>query len=109
MNLQPGDIKIMGRILGDLDVQICEVGPCEHHVNICVCHLQATRDDAADLFYRISSGQAGVPKKPELVDMYDMVDFAHKALLSANLQRIAQIKAEAEAANAAFRKGTIND
>jgi hypothetical protein len=42
---------------------------------------------------------------PEL----DMVDFAHKALLSANLQRIAQIKAEAEAANAAFRKGTIND
>jgi hypothetical protein len=42
---------------------------------------------------------------PEL----DMVDFAHKALLSANLQRIAQIKAEAKAANAAFRKGTIND
>lgn len=110
MNLQPSDIKIMGRILDDLDDQIREVGPCEHPVNICVCHLQATRDDAADLFHRISFGRAGSPKQPVPMNPeLDMVDFAHKALLSANLQRIAQIKAEAEAANAAFRKGTIND
>jgi len=110
MNLQPGDIKIMGRILDDLDDQIREVGPCEHPVNICVCQLQATRDDAADLFYRISFGRAGSPKKPVPMNPeLDMVDFARNLLMQTNVERLAQLKAEADARNTAFRKGNIND
>jgi hypothetical protein len=109
MNLQPGDIKLMGQILDDLDDQIRECGPCEHPVNVCVCHFQRTRDLASDLFHRLSNGAIGTAILPDPGDPIDMIDFAHKALLAANLQRIAQIKAEAEAANAAFRKGNIND
>ena len=106
MNLQPGDINTMRQALVDLRTQVEETGPCDHPVNICVCGLRTTYENLSDLFYRISDKKVGFNRKPELVDM---VDFAHKALLNANLQRIAQIKAEAEAANADFRKGTIND
>jgi len=109
MNLSSEDINTMRQALVDLRTQVEETGPCDHPVNVCVCGLRTTYEDLGDLFYRISDRRVGFTRKPELVDMYDMVDFAHKALLSANLQRIAQIKAEAEAANAAFRKGTIND
>ena len=47
--------------------------------------------------------QPRFPLKPE-----DFVDFAHNLLLQSNLDRIAQLKAEADAANAQFKKGTIN-
>jgi hypothetical protein len=106
MRFSPADINTMRQALVDLSAQIEETGPCDHPVNICVCGLRTTYEDLGDLFYRISDRRVGFTRKHELVDM---VDFAHKALLSANLQRIAQIKAEAEAASAAFRKGTIND
>jgi hypothetical protein len=106
MRFSPADINTMRQALVDLSAQIEETGPCDHPVNICVCGLRTTYENLSDLFYRISDRQVGFARKPELVDMLDL---AHKALLSANLQRIAQIKAEAEAANAAFRKGTIND
>ena len=47
--------------------------------------------------------QPELPRKPE-----DFVKFAESLLLQSNLDRIAQLKAEADARNAAFRKGTIN-
>ncbi len=106
MNLSYEDINTMRQALVDLRTQVEETGPCDHPVNVCVCGLRTTYENLSDLFYRISDRQVGFTRKPELVDMLDL---AHKALLGANLQRIAQIKAEAEAANAAFRKGTIND
>ena len=47
------------------------------------------------------------PRKSE--PAFDMVDFARNLLMQTNVDRIAQIKAEADARNAAFRKGNIND
>ena len=82
MNLSPADIKKLGLVLDELDELITDVGPCEHPVNVCVCGLKSLRDDAADLFHRLSNGRVGTP-------LYQPT--------------------EANANNAAFRKGTIND
>jgi hypothetical protein len=53
------------------------------------------------------------PKQPEPVrnpePAFDMVDFARSILMQSNVERLAQLKAEADARNAQFRKGTIND
>ena len=110
MRFSPADINTMRQALVDLSAQIEETGPCDQPVNICVCGLRTTYENLSDLFYDLTYGKVGAPKQPVPMNPeLDMVDFAHKALLSSNLQRIAQIKAEADAANAAFRKGTIND
>ena len=58
MNLSPADIKTLGLVLDELDELIIDVGPCEHPVNVCVCGLKSMRDDAADLFYRLSNDLA---------------------------------------------------
>lgn len=39
---------------------------------------------------------------------FNLVEFARSLIEQSNVERIAQLKAEADARNAQFRKGTIN-
>jgi hypothetical protein len=82
----------MRQALVDLRTQIEETGPCDHPVNICVCGLRNTYENLGDLFYRITDKQVGFPRQPEFIDL---VEFSRKFL-------------DPNAANAAFRNGTIN-
>jgi hypothetical protein len=92
MNFSSADIATMRQALVDLRTQIEETGPCDHPVNICVCGLRNTYENLGDLFYRITDKQVGFPRQPEFIDL---VEFSRKFL-------------DPNAANAAFRNGTIN-
>jgi len=107
MNLTPADIATMKQALIDLQANLDDTGPCDHPVNICVCGLRSTLIELAELFHRITDGQVGylAQREPD----FDMVDFAREMLNETNAFRIDQLKAEANARNAQFRKGTIND
>lgn len=110
MNFSPADLNIMRNALIDLRAQIEETGPCDHPVNVCVCALRTTYENLSDLFHHITYGQVGSPKQPVPMNPeLDMVDFARNLLMQTNVERIAQLKAEADARNAQFKKGTIND
>jgi hypothetical protein len=65
-----------------MNLSPADIGPCEHPVNVCVCGLKSLRDDAADLFHRLSNGRVGT---------------------------LLYQPTEADSNNASFRKGTIND
>jgi hypothetical protein len=93
MNFSSDDIATMRQALVDLRTQIEETGPCDHPVNICVCGLRNTYENLGDLFYRITDKDVGFTRKIEFIDL---VEFSRKFL-------------DPNAANAAFRKGTIND
>lgn len=107
MTLSPADFNTMRNALVDLQANLDESGPCDHPVNICVCGLRTTLTNLADLFHRVTDGQVGYRKQPE--PAFDMVSFARDLLQQSNVERLSQLKAEADARNAAFRKGTIND
>lgn len=106
MTLTKDDLNTMRQALVDLQSNIDESGPCDHPVNICVCGQRATLDALATLFYHLSKGQVGY-RKPSAD--FDMVDFARDLLHQTNVERLSQLKAEADARNPQFRKGTIND
>lgn len=107
MNLTPADIATMKQALVDLQANLDDTGPCDHPVNICVCGLRSTLTELADLFHRITDGQVGyrTQREPD----FDMVGYAQDLLTKSNAFRISQLKAEADARNSSFRKGTIND
>jgi hypothetical protein len=92
MNFSSDDIATMRQALVDLRTQIEETGPCDHPVNICVCGLRNTYENLGDLFYRITDKDVGFTRKIEFIDL---VEFSRKFL-------------DPNAANAAFRNGTIN-
>ena len=92
MNFSSDDIATMRQALVDLRTQIEETGPCDHPVNICVCGLRNTYENLGDLFYRITDKDVGITRKIEFIDL---VEFSRKFL-------------DPNAANAAFRNGTIN-
>jgi hypothetical protein len=92
MNFSSDDIATMRQALVDLRSQIEETGPCDHPVNICVCGLRTTYENLGDLFYRITDKGVGFTRKVEFIDL---VEFSRKFL-------------DPNAANAAFRNGTIN-
>jgi len=92
MNFSSDDIATMRQALVDLRTQIEETGPCDHPVNICVCGLRNTYENLGELFYRITDKQVGFPRQPEFIDL---VEFSRRFL-------------DPNAANAAFRNGTIN-
>jgi hypothetical protein len=92
MNFSSDDIATMRQALVDLRTQIEETGPCDHPVNICVCGLRNTYENLGDLFYRITDKDVGFTRKVEFIDL---VEFSRKFL-------------DPNAANAAFRNGTIN-
>lgn len=106
MNFKPHELDTMRYALEDLKDNLEAIGPCDHSVDICVCGHRAVLLDLTTLFHRITDGQVGY--KQQATPTCDFVDMAHKLLLQSNLDRIAQIKAEADAANAQFKKGTIN-
>jgi hypothetical protein len=93
MNFTPTDLATMHQALVDLRSQIEETGPCDHPVNICVCGLRNTYESLGALFYRITDKRVGFTPEPQLIDLEE---FARKFL-------------DPNAANAAFRNGTIND
>ena len=93
MRFSPADINTMRQALVDLRTQIEETGPCDHPVNICVCGLRNTYENLGDLFYRITDKDVGFTRKIEFIDL---VEFSRRFL-------------DPNAANAAFRNGTIND
>jgi hypothetical protein len=97
MNLSPADLSTMRQALVDLRTQIEETGPCDHPVNICVCGLRTTYKNLGSLFYRITDGQVGFVPEPQFIDLEQMT------------RNILGIKPDADTANTAFRKGTIND
>jgi|694.fasta_scaffold16103_9 hypothetical protein len=97
MNFSPADISTMRQALTDLRSQIEETGPCDHPVNICICGLRTTYENLGSLFYRITDKRVGFAPTPELIDLEQMT------------RNILGIKSDADAANTAFRKGTIND
>lgn len=106
MNLTPADLNTMRNALVDLQANLDDTGPCDHPVNVCVCGLRSTLNNLADLFHRITDGQVGYRTQRE--PSFDMVDFARDILNQSNAFRLSQLKAEADARNAQFRKGTIN-
>lgn len=106
MTFSPADLNIMRQALVDLRSQIEETGPCDHPVNICVCGLRNTYENLGSLFYRITDKQVGFTRTPELIDI---VEFSRVFLDRTNVERLSQLKAEADANNARFREGTIND
>lgn len=107
MKLTPTDLSIMRNALLDLESNLADCGPCDHDVGVCTCHTRTNLVNLADLFHRMTNGQVGyrAQREPD----FDMVDFARDILEQSNVMRIAQLKAEADARNAQFRKGTIND
>jgi len=107
MNLTPADLNTMRNALVDLQANLDEAGPCDHPVNVCTCGLRTTLNNLADLFHRMTDGQVGYRTQRE--PSFDMVDFARDLLTQSNVSRLAQLKAEADANNSSFRKGTIND
>jgi hypothetical protein len=116
MNLSPADLATMRQALVDLQANLEDIGPCDHPVNICVCGLRTTLINLADLFHRMTDGQVGYLAQPEpedeapaAEDTFNMAAFAMDMLMQSNNFRIAQLRAEADARNADFRKGTIND
>lgn len=106
MNFSSDDIATMRQALVDLRTQIEETGPCDHPVNVCVCALRTTYENLGDLFYRITDRRVGFTRKVELIDL---VEFSRVFLNQTNVERAAALKAEADARNAQFKKGTIND
>lgn len=117
MNLNPADLNTMRNALVDLQANLDECGPCDHPVNICVCGLRSSLSNLADLFHRMTDGQVGYRKQPEPPDFPatmaeangNMGDIAIAMMREVNDFRIRQLAIEADARNAAFRKGTIND
>ena len=107
MNFTQVELNTMRNALTDLRNNLDDSGPCDHDVNVCVCGLKATYENLADLFHRMTNGEVGFPLPPE--PTFDMVSFATDLLTQHNVFRIAQLKAEADARNASFRKGTINE
>lgn len=106
MNLNPTDLSIMRNALLDLESSLADYGPCDHGVGICTCHMRTNLVNIADLFHRITDGQVGyrAQREPD----FDMIEFARSTIEQSNVMRISQLKAEADARNAQFRKGTIN-
>jgi len=93
MNLSPSDLDTMRKALVLLRSDITEIGPtCDHAVGFCICDLKNTYENLGELFYRITDKQVGFPRQPEFIDL---VEFSRKFL-------------DPNAANAAFRNGTIN-
>ena len=97
MKFSEADLNTMRNALVDLRSQIQETGPCDHPVNICICGLRNTYENLGSLFYRITDGQVGFTPAPQFIDLEQMT------------RNILGIKPDADAANTAFRKGTIND
>ena len=87
MNFKPHELDTMRYALKDLKDNLEAVGPCDHSVNICVCGHRAVLIDLNNLFHRITNGQVG--RKQYAMPTSHCVD-------------------EANAANAQFKKGTIN-
>lgn len=115
MNLSPADLDTMRQSLVDLQANLDEVGPCDHPVNICVCGLRTTLANLADLFHRMTDGQVGYraqsdqPEPSAAEAMGNFGDVAIAMMLEMQGFRIRQLAREADASNAAFRKGTINE
>ena len=70
-------------VIAILQQYLEEAGPCDHSVNICVCGIRSTLDDFGTDCYHRTGGAVGWPSP-----RFDIT--------------------EADARNAAFRKGTIN-
>lgn len=114
-NLSPADLNTMRNALVDLKANLDETGPCDHPVNICVCGLRTTLTNLADLFHRMTDGQVGYraqsdqPKPSAAEAMGNMRDIAMTMMQEMNEFRNRQLAREADARNAAFKNGTIND
>ena len=115
MNLSHADLNTMRNALVDLKANIDECGPCDHPVNICVCGLRTTLTNLADLFHRMTDGQVGYRAQPDQPEpsaaeaMSNFGDIAIAMMREMHDFRNRQLASEADAGNAAFRKGTIND
>lgn len=117
MTLSPTDLATMRQALVDLQAYLDETGGCDHPVNICVCGLRTSLSNIADLFHRMTDGQVGYRAQPEPTDFPatmaeangNMGDIAMAMMREITEFRIRQLAIEADARNAAFRKGTIND
>ena len=117
MTLSPTDLATMRQALVDLQAYLEEAGPCDHAVNICVCGLRTSLSNIADLFHRMTDGQVGYRAQPEPTDfpatmaeaIGNMGDIAIAMMQEMHDFRIRQLAIEADARNAAFKNGTIND
>jgi hypothetical protein len=109
MTFTPEDIRTMRQALIDLQDQIMDLGPCDHPVDVCICGLRTTHENLADLFHRMTDGEVGFAKQPVPTNPeFDMVSFARTLVTHNVVQQAAQLKAETDARNAQFKKGTIN-
>jgi hypothetical protein len=52
-------IAILKECLEIIDMDIKEVGPCEHSVNICVCGLESTAERIRSILTEIEKGGEG--------------------------------------------------
>jgi hypothetical protein len=99
----------MRNALTDMQDQIMDLGPCDHSVDVCICKLKQNHDNLSALFHRLTDGEVGFPLEPVPTNPeFDMISFARTFLTHNVVQQAAQLKAEADARNAQFKKGTIN-
>lgn len=118
---------LLNEVIRLLQQYLDEAGPCEHAVNICVCNIRHTLDEFGKDCYHRTGGAVGWQYFRFDVDLDDPKQRAdHEASSAAEAMnnigdiaiammkdmqafRLRQLAIEADARNAAFRKGTIND
>jgi hypothetical protein len=119
--------NLLNEVLRLLEKYLDETGGCDHPVNICVCNIRQTLDEFGKDCYHRTGGAVGwqylrfdvdTDDPKQLADeeassaaeaMGNMRDIAMTMMQEMNDFRTRQLAIEADARNAAFRKGTIND
>ena len=127
---------LLNEVIRLLERYLDEAGPCEHSVNICVCNIRQTLDDFGKDCYHRTGGAVGWQYLRFDVDTDDpkqraaeeasaraemefpttmaeaignMGDIAIAMMQEMHEFRNRQLAREADAGNAAFKNGTIND